>query len=57
MTALVVQDLLSGDLCNHYWNRRPDGTEIDLTADQLVAARARIRRARGAGELNWAGLD
>jgi len=47
MTALVVQDLLGGDLIlgevhvdgakvgNHYWNRLPNGTEIDLTADQF----------------------
>ena len=47
MTALVVQDLLGGDLIhgevhidgakvwNHYWNRLPDGTEVDLTADQF----------------------
>src|SRR2546423_12595604 len=46
VTALVVQDLLGGDLVlgevyvgqtkvsNHYWNRLPDGAEIDLTADQ-----------------------
>jgi hypothetical protein len=48
MTALVVQDLLGGDLVlgevhvdgakfgNHYWNRLPDGTEVDLTADQFL---------------------
>ena len=48
MTALVVQDLLGGELIlgevhvdghkvgNHYWNRIPDGTEIDLTADQFL---------------------
>lgn len=48
VTALVVQDLLGGDLIhgevhvngvkdgNHYWNRLPDGTEIDLTADQFL---------------------
>jgi hypothetical protein len=47
VTALVVQDLLGGDLIhgevhiagakawNHYWNRLPDGTEVDLTADQF----------------------
>ncbi|MEY9893458.1 hypothetical protein ABIA31_007138 [Catenulispora sp. MAP5-51] len=47
MTALVVQDLLGGDLIhaevhmngakvwNHYWNRLPDGTDVDLTADQF----------------------
>jgi hypothetical protein len=49
MTALVVQDLLGGDLIlaevhvdgvkdgNHYWNRLPDGTEVDLTADQFLS--------------------
>ena len=48
MTALVVQDLLGGNLIlaevhvngvkdgNHYWNRLPDGTEVDLTADQFL---------------------
>jgi hypothetical protein len=48
MTALVVQDLLGGDLIlaevhidgskdgNHYWNRLADGTEVDLTADQFL---------------------
>ncbi|MEZ0109637.1 hypothetical protein ABH920_003651 [Catenulispora sp. EB89] len=47
VTALVVQDLLGGDLIhgevhmngamvwNHYWNRLPDGAEVDLTADQF----------------------
>jgi hypothetical protein len=47
MTALVVQDLLGGDLVhgqvhvdgvrlgNHYWNQLPDGTEVDYTADQF----------------------
>jgi hypothetical protein len=46
-TALVVQDLLGGDLIlgevhvdgartsYHYWNRLPDGTETDLTAEQF----------------------
>ena len=48
MTALVVQDLLGGELIlgevhvdgtkvgNHYWNRIPDGTELDLTAEQFL---------------------
>lgn len=48
MTALVVQDLLGGDLIlgevqvdstkvgNLYWNRLPDGTEVDLTAEQFL---------------------
>ncbi|MFG1925912.1 hypothetical protein [Cryptosporangium sp. NPDC048952] len=47
MTALVVQDLLGGDLIlgevhvdgvktgNHYWNRLPDGTEVDFTGEQF----------------------
>jgi len=47
MTALVVQDILGGDLIlaevhvqgaqigHHYWNRLPDGSELDLTADQF----------------------
>ncbi|MGI5243734.1 YunG family protein [Dactylosporangium sp. CA-139066] len=46
-TALVVQDLLGGELLlgevhvdgvkigHHWWNRLPDGTTIDLTADQF----------------------
>lgn len=46
-TALVVHDLLGGDLIrgevwaagvrvgHHWWNRLPDGTEVDLTADQF----------------------
>ncbi|MGW8564689.1 YunG family protein [Isoptericola sp. NPDC055881] len=48
MTALVVQDILGGDLIlaevhvdgaqigHHYWNRLPDGTDVDLTADQFL---------------------
>jgi hypothetical protein len=48
VTALVVQDLVGGDLIlgevfvgdakvgHHYWNRLPDGTEIDLTGDQFL---------------------
>jgi hypothetical protein len=47
MTALVVQDVLGGDLVlaevhvggaqigHHYWNRLPDGSDLDLTADQF----------------------
>ena len=47
VTALVIQDLLGGDLMlgevyvgeskvgHHYWNRLPDGSEVDLTADQF----------------------
>lgn len=49
MTALVIQDLLGGELIigevqvdarkvsNHYRNRLPDGTEVDLTGDQFFA--------------------
>jgi hypothetical protein len=43
VTALVVQDHLGGKLVraevdgvSHYWNRLPDGTEIDLTRDQFA---------------------
>lgn len=48
MTALVVQDLLGGELIlgevhvdgakvgNHYWNTLPDGTTVDLTKDQFL---------------------
>ncbi len=47
VTALVVHDLLGGDLVlgevhvggvkvgHHYWNRLPDGTEVDFTAEQF----------------------
>ncbi|MEV6342771.1 hypothetical protein [Actinoplanes sp. NPDC051851] len=47
VTALVVQELIGGDLMlgevfvgddkvgHHWWNRLPDGTEIDLTAGQF----------------------
>ncbi|MFI5836586.1 hypothetical protein ACIA5A_23195 [Micromonospora sp. NPDC051300] len=60
VTALVVQDLLGGDLVlgevfvgaarvgHHYWNRLPDGTDVDLTADQFfpreVVVGARVQR-------------
>lgn len=43
VTALVLQDHLGGELLraevdgvSHYWNRLPDGTEIDLTRDQFA---------------------
>src|ERR1700710_337662 len=49
VTALVVQEHLGGDLLLadvahadgtrqgvHYWNRLPDGTELDLTREQFV---------------------
>ncbi|MFI2711252.1 hypothetical protein ACH495_14110 [Micromonospora sp. NPDC018662] len=47
VTALIIQDLLGGELVlgevlvgdvkvgYHYWNRLPDGDEVDLTADQF----------------------
>jgi hypothetical protein len=51
VTALIVQDLLGGDLLLaevlyadgsrqgvHYWNRLPDGTELDLTREQFTAS-------------------
>lgn len=44
VTALVVQDEYGGSLLrsvvegvSHYWNRLPDGREIDLTRDQFHA--------------------
>ena len=44
VTALVVQDYFDGDLMrcplsdgdSHYWNRLPDGNEIDLTFQQFA---------------------
>jgi hypothetical protein len=50
VTALIVQELLGGDLVlgevhvgevkvgYHYWNRLPDGRDVDFTADQFSAA-------------------
>lgn len=48
-TALVVNDLLGGELVLaevlwpdgsrqgwHYWNRLPDGSEVDLTVEQFL---------------------
>lgn len=48
-TALVIHDLLGGELMfaevlrqdgssqgHHYWNRMPDGREIDLTLEQFA---------------------
>jgi hypothetical protein len=44
VTALIVQDRLGGELVHgvtksvsHYWNRVPNGLEIDLTSDQFEA--------------------
>ena len=43
VTSLIVQDLFGGDLVrvinmgeSHYFNRLPDGTEVDLTRDQFA---------------------
>ncbi|RBY84230.1 hypothetical protein [Blastococcus sp. TF02A-26] len=49
VTALTVQDLLGGDLLLaevlhpdgsrqgvHWWNRLPDGREVDLTSEQFA---------------------
>jgi hypothetical protein len=49
-TALTIHDLLGGELLIaevlhsdgsrqgvHYWNRLPDGTEVDLTREQFVS--------------------
>lgn len=42
VTALIVQDYEGGDLLrcaipggSHYWNRLPEGAEVDLTAGQF----------------------
>jgi hypothetical protein len=44
VTALIVQDYFGGELLRgcteggtHYWNRLPNGQEIDLTAEQFDA--------------------
>lgn len=44
VSALLVQDCFGGELLrttnkgvSHYWNRLPDGTEIDHTRDQFDA--------------------
>ena len=53
-TALVIQDLLGGDLmvadvaCEgqvevvHYWNAMPGGVELDLTRDQFTAGESLV---------------
>ncbi len=64
-TALVVHDLLGGDLLvadvfyadgarqgHHWWNRLPDGRELDLTREQfgpgeLVQAPRLVQRPPG----------
>lgn len=52
VTALVVQDLFGGDLLrcemtngnSHYWNRLPDGTELDLSKEQFEFIQAQPKR-------------
>lgn len=46
VTALLLQDYFGGELLrgvvcgeSHYWNRLPDGTEVDLTAQQFAEYR------------------
>lgn len=41
ITALVIQDFLGGEILyckhyHHYWNRLPNGTEVDLTKEQFA---------------------
>jgi hypothetical protein len=61
-TALVIQDLLGGDLMVadvryegrvegvHYWNVTPGGVELDLTRDQFTPGESLINQRRvGAG--------
>jgi hypothetical protein len=56
-TALVVNDLLGGDLVvagvhlpdgsargYHWWNRLPDGAEVDLTREQFTDGEILVRR-------------
>ncbi len=50
VTALVIQDLKGGDLLrgkvngsSHYWNRLPDGPELDLTIDQFGVPKPDIK--------------
>jgi hypothetical protein len=57
-TALVIQDLLGGDLMVadveydgrvegvHYWNVTPGGVELDLTRDQFIPAESLINQRR-----------
>jgi hypothetical protein len=46
VTALVVQDAFGGEILrgvvhgiDHYWNRLPDSTEVDLTKSQFGSIR------------------
>jgi hypothetical protein len=63
-TALVIQDLLGGDLMVadveyegrvegvHYWNVTPGGVELDLTRDQFIGAESLINQRRVTTERN-----
>ena len=63
-TALVVQDLLGGDLmvadvaCEgqvegvHYWNVMPSGLEVDLTREQFTAGESLVNPRRVTGGRN-----
>lgn len=54
MTALVVHDIAGGTLVHaevhvggrqighHYWNRLPDGSDLDLTSDQFLSEEMRV---------------
>ena len=63
VTAMLVQDMLGGDLVEthvngvlHFFNRLPDGQDIDLTRDQFPAdAVAAGERLRTRGSLVRAG--
>ena len=57
-TALVIQDLLGGDLMVadveyqgrvegvHYWNLTPGGIELDLTRDQFIPGESLVNQRR-----------
>ena len=63
-TALVIQDLLGGDLMVadvefegrvegvHYWNLTPGGVELDLTRDQFTPAETLVNQRRATGGRN-----
>jgi hypothetical protein len=63
-TALVIQDLLGGDLMVadveyegrvegvHYWNMTPGGVELDLTRDQFTSGESLINQRQVKAERN-----
>jgi hypothetical protein len=63
-TALVIQDLLGGDLMVadvdyegrvegvHYWNVTPGGVELDLTRDQFTPGESLVNQRRVETERN-----